>query len=240
MSMGVLRCVPGFASTYTTSLTDRLECHAAAIDVAHRNSYLQFLTALATLHDAIDASLADDASSASEHLGAGVAQLHASNDQLTTLGEGLVRLRTDLFENADLDPAEPLRAREPFFASIDYDALYRDLAAEGAALPHRAFWDEVASRIRDAGARGGFRLLERQMRELQGDLRTLVAAVESSGRLPGRALGEALHDTAIPVARVMTGYTRLVTSFGYVSVCCDRAMRDYERATASSASRAAS
>jgi len=240
MGNGPMRCFVGFSSTSSSPLTERLERHAAAIEAAHRNSYLQFLLALATLHDAVDASLADNGSSPREHLGAGVAQLRTSNDHLTALGEGLVRSRTDLFESADLDPAEPLLAREPFFASIDYDALYRDLAAEGAALPHRAFWDEVASRVRDAGARGGFRLLERQMRELQGDLRALIADVESSGRLPGRALGEALHDTAIPVARVMTGYTRLVTSFGYVSVCCDRAMRDYERATAGSASRAAS
>ena len=240
MGIGPFKCTVGFSSNYANAFTCRLEQYSTAIDAAYRNSYLQLLLGLATLHDAIDASLENDVPRAAEHLGAGLAQLHASNDQLTALGEGLVRLRTDLFESTDLDPAEPLRAREPFFATIDYDALYRDLAAEGAALPLRAFWDEVASRIRDAGARGGFRLLERQMRELQGDLRTLIADVESSGRLPGRALGEALHDTAIPVARVMTGYTRLVTSFGYVSVCCDRAMRDYERATAGSASRAAS
>jgi hypothetical protein len=225
-----MRCFVGLSSAYSNFVTARLERHAAAIEVAHRNSNLQLLLALATLHDAVDASLADKASGARENLGAGLDQLHASNDHLTALGDGLVRLRSDLFES-DVDPAEPLLAREPFFASMDYDTLYRQLAAHGAVLPHRTFWDDVVSRMRDGGARGAFRLLERHLRNLQSDLRALIAEVETAGRLQGRALGEALHDTGIPVARVMTGFTRLITTFSYVSICCDRAMREYEQVT---------
>ena len=230
MSVGLFRCSPGFSTMYSSPLTARLEHHATAMEAAHRVSYLNLLLALSTLHDAIDFSLAGDAPQAAEHLTNGLAQLHTSNEHLSSLSQALVRLRSDLFEGMDVNPAEPLLAREPFVAGMDYDALYRHLAAEGVALPHRVFWDEVASRMRDGGARGGFRLLERQARELQGDLRTLIAHVESTGRLPGRAFGQALHDAAIPVARVMTGFTRLVTTFSYVSICCDRAMHAYEQA----------
>ena len=89
--------------------------------------------------------------------------------------------------------------------------------------------------MRDGGARGGFRLLDRHVRELQSDLRAYVAEVESAGRLSGRALGERLHDTAIPTARVVTGYTRLLTTFGYVSFLCERAMLAYEAAAGEAA-----
>jgi hypothetical protein len=235
MSMGPLRCVPGLSSMYSNPLTDRLEQHLATLDASYRESYLQLLLGMATLHDAVDAALGAEPGAARDHLAAGLAQLRASNERLTALGESLTRVRVELFESAEVDAAEPLLLREPFFARLDYDALYRELAGQGAALPHRAFWDEAATRMCDGGARGGFRLLDRHVRELQSDLRAYVADVESAGRLSGRALGERLHDTAIPTARVVTGYTRLLTTFGYVSFLCERAMLAYEAAAGEAA-----
>jgi len=229
------RCFPGFSSTYANPLTDRLERRAAAVEASYRNSYLQFLLGAATLHDGIDAALADDAERAADRVSDGLSQLCAANGHLTALGDSLVRLRADLFEDPGVDSCEPLLAREPLFACLDYDGIYLELADAGAALPHRAFWDEVATRLRAGGARGGFRLLERHVRELQSDLHGLIAQVECGAELPGRALGEALHATALPVARVVTSYTRLVTTFGYVSICCERAMRAYEQARLSPA-----
>lgn len=231
MSQGPIRCAPGFSSVLTSPLADRLERHAASAEASYRNSYLQFLLGSSTLHDGIDAALANTPAHAADHVGDGLSQLRAANEQLTGLGDSLVRLRADLFEDPDVDPTEPLLAREPLFASLDYDGIYHELAAAGAALPQRAFWDDIATRLRTGGARGGFRCLERHLRALQGDLRELIALVEGSAGLPGRALGEALHATAIPVARVVTSYTRLVTTFGYVSICCERAMREYEQST---------
>src|SRR6185503_3759633 len=177
----------------------------------------------------VDSALAGDSASTSHHLLAGKEQLHACNDQLTALGRALVELRSDLFERGIADPTEPLLAREPFFATLDYDGLYRELAGQGAVLPHRAFWDEAASRVRDGGARGGCRLLERHLRELQSDLHAFIADVDAASRLPLRAMAEALHGASLAVSRVMTGYTRLITTFGYVSFFCERALQAYER-----------
>ena len=224
---GPIRCVPGFSTTYSSLLTARLERLAASAESHYREGYLQLLLGLSTLHDVVDAVVAEEPAQAGE-LASGIRQLHSSNDHLTALGEAMVRLRYGAFESADVDASDPLLAREACFARLDYEEPYRELAGQGAALPHRVFWDEVASRLRDGGARGGFRLLERHVRELQTDLRTLVAHTEACGRLAGRALGEALHDTAIPVARVMIGFTRLLTAFGYVSFLCERATRAHE------------
>ena len=239
MAIGIPRCSPGFSTMASTNLSNQLERHAAAMDAAFTQSHTEYLTGLARLHDAIDSSLADDPAVAAGQFDVGLRHLGASNDQLTRLGDSLVRLRSDLFDNRDVDASDPLLAREPFFARLDYDSLYRELAGQGAALPHRAFWDEVASRVRDGGARGGFRLLDRHVRELQSDLQSLIAHVTASGRLTGRAVGEALHDVAIPTARVLTGFTRLLTTFGYVSFLCERAMLAYEDSVSQAAATAA-
>jgi hypothetical protein len=240
MGLGGPRCTLGFSTTASTNLSTQLERHCAAMDAAFSQGHAEYLTGLARLHDAIDSAFADDPAAAKGQLNVGLRHLGASSDQLTRLGDPLVRLRADLFDNRDLDASEPLLAREPFFASLDYDSLYRELAGQGAALPHRAFWDEVASRVRDGGARGGFRLLDRHVRELQSDLQSLIGQVAAAGKLTGRAVGEALHDMAIPTARVLTGFTRLLTTFGYVSFLCERAMLAYEDSVSHAAAAAAS
>ncbi|HET9766348.1 MAG TPA: hypothetical protein VFS60_05850, partial [Thermoanaerobaculia bacterium] len=155
------RCTLGFSTTASTTLAMQLERHCAAIEAALNQSHAEYLTGLARLHDAVDSALADDPAAAARRSDVGTRHLDGANDQLTRLGDSLVRLRSDLFESRGVDAADPLLAREPFFASLDYDSLYRELAGQGAALPHRAFWDEVASRVRDGGARGGLRLLDR-------------------------------------------------------------------------------
>jgi hypothetical protein len=227
--MGPARCTLGFSTKTSTGLEVQLEGHSAAMDAAFRRSQNELLLGFATLHDAVDAALAGDPAAASR-LAVGLQHLHAANDQLSGLGESLVRVRTDLFASREVNACEPLLARESHFATLDYDALYRELVAQGAALPLRNLWDEVASRLRDGGARAGLRLLERYVRELQSDLRTFIAHVESIGRQAGRALGESLHDTAVPTARLITGYTRLLTTFGYVSHLCGQAMTAFESA----------
>lgn len=230
MGMYTARCTLGFSTKSSTNLDVQLEGHSAAMDTAFRRSQNELLLSFATLHDAVDAALADDPAAAG-HLARGLRHLNAANDQLSGLGESLVRLRTDLFESQQVSACEPLLAREPCFATLDYDALYRELVRQGAALPLRALWDEVASRLRDGGARAGLRLLDRFVRELQSDLRAFIARVESIGHRPGRACGESLHDTAVPTARLITGYTRLLTTFGYVSYLCGQATIAFENAT---------
>jgi hypothetical protein len=238
MGMGGLRCTLGFSTLIATPITTLLERHCATMDAAFTQSHSDYLTGLARLHDAIDPALADNPAVAASQFDVGLRHLGASNDQLGKLGDSLVRLRTDLFDSGDADASEPLLAREPFFASLDYDSLYRELAGQGAALPHRAFWDEVASRVRDGGARGGLRLLDRHVRELQTDLQSLIGQVTAAGSLTGRGVGEALHDMAIPTARVLTSFTRLLTTFGYVSFLCERAMLAYEHSTQAAAAAA--
>lgn len=232
MGTYVIQCMIGFSTSHRSPLTDRLEGYSSTMDSSYRDSQNHWLTALSTLHDAVDAALADDGDSAAQSLSNGRRQLAACNDSLTALALALVELRSDLFERGAVDPAEPLIAREPYFSTLDYDGLYRELAGQGAVLPHRAFWDETAARVRDGGARGGCRLLERHLRELQSDLHAFIGEVEAAGHLPLRAMGEALHDVAVAVSRVMTSYTRLITAFGYVSFFCERALRAYGQASA--------
>lgn len=235
MGMYTIRCNLGFSTKSSTDLDVQLEGHSAAMEAAFRRSQNELLLSLATLHDAVDAALADDPAAADHHLVRGLRHLDAANDQLSGLGESLVRQRTDLFESQEVSACEPLLAREPCFAALDYDALYRELVDQGAALPLRSLWDDVASRLRDGGARAGLRLLDRFVRELQSDLRAFIAHVESIGRRPGRTFGESLHDTAVPTARLITGYTRLLTTFGYVSYLCEQATTAFENATAQAA-----
>ena len=229
MGSMVIKCMLSFSTTHTSPLTRKLEDHASLMEASYRDSQLHWLTALGAVHDAVDAALLGDAAVAADRAAEGQRELRSCNDDLTALGRGLVELRSDLFERGGVDAAEPLLAREPFFATLDYDGLYRELAGAGAVLPHRAFWDEAASRVRDGGARGGCRLLERHLRELQSDLHAFIADVDAASRLPLRAMAEALHGASLAVSRVMTGYTRLITTFGYVSFFCERALQAYER-----------
>ena len=165
-------------------------------------------------------------------MAAGLGELTACNDELTALADALVRARSELLERGALDPADPLVTREPFFAGLDYEAIYADLLGRGAALPLRAFWDDVVARVRESGTHGGLRLLDRQLRALQSDLRAFTAFVAGSARLHGRAFATALHDSSVSVAALMVGYTRVLTTFTYFSILCERAAALQESAPA--------
>jgi len=229
MSGHEIQCYLGFPTIPTNALTARLEGHCSAMEASYCESYVAWRGGLRTLHDVVDAALAGDPAAAGEHLANGQRQIAACSSALTAFGHALVELRGDLFERGEADPAEPLLAREPFFATLDYDAIHRELAGQGAVLPGRVFWDETVSRLREGGARGACRLLDRHLRELQSDLHLFIGEVEAAARLPLQPMAEALHSTSIGVGRVMTGFTRLVITCGYVSVLCERASQAYER-----------
>lgn len=223
-----IKCAFAFSTSYRNDLTARLEGHAAEVEASYREGHASWLLALTILHEAVDAALDGNRAAADERLLAGATHLAACDARLTALAQSLVSLRSDLFERDDVDPAEPLLAREPFFATLDYDGLQRELAAQRAVLPRCVLWGEAAARVRDGGARSGCRLLERHLRELQSDLLAFVAEVTAARRLPLRAMADDLHGSSLAVLRVMTGYTRLITTFGYVSLFCERATRAYE------------
>jgi len=224
-----IQCFLGFPTKHVNNLTTRLEGHCSAMEASYCESYVAWRGGLRKLHDSVDAAVAGDSAAAAQHLAAGQGQIAACSNALTAFGQALVDLRSDLFERGEADPAEPLLAREPFFATLDYDAVHRELAGQGAVLPGRVFWDETVSRLREGGARGACRLLDRHVRELQSDLHLFIGGVEAAARLPLQPMAEALHSTSIGVGRVMTGFTRLVTTCGYVSVLCERASQAYER-----------
>ena len=233
MAKGPVQCFLGFSTTYTNGFSEHLERRAAALERHHREANGDFLFGLKRLHDAVDAALANNADGVSSALANGLDLLGSCNDHLTAIGEALVRTRSELFEQEGVDRTDPLIAREPFFAAIDVDAMYRELAAHGAALPQRVFWDNLAGRVRDGGARAGLRLLDRHLRELQSDLRTFVGEVESMRRLPLAELGPTLHNTSRAVGAITVGFMRLLTAFLYFSMICERASQLYEQATGS-------
>lgn len=225
------QCFLGFSTSYTNAFSEHLERRGTALERHYREANDDFLFGQKRLHDAVDAALVRNLDGASSALANGLGLLASCNDHLTAIGEGLVRTRSELFEQEGVDGADPLIAREAFFAAIDIDAMYRELAAYGAALPQRVFWDDLASRVRDGGARAGLRLLDRHLRELQSDLRTFVGEVESMRRLPLAELGPTLHGTSRAVGTVTVGFIRLLTSFLYFSMICERASQLHERAT---------
>jgi hypothetical protein len=226
-----IRCMLGFSVRQSNAFSARLEEHSARLERSFRIAFLRMMEGMNALHDAVDGAMGPDSTAADETLAAGLAKLADANDQLSALGETFVRIRTELFEQADLDPSDPLVARERYFGSIDYESAYRELIAYGAALPQHVYWSELTARLRDGGARAGLRLLDRHLRELQSDLRSFVGEVQVKRRLTGFALAEALHDASRPVATVVMGFTRLLTTMTYFGVLCERASQAHEQAT---------
>jgi hypothetical protein len=227
--MGPVHCFLGFSVTYTNTFSEHLERRARELDRAHREGNLLLMQGLGILHEAVDAALAGDAAATADLLERGSIELEQCSERLTSIGENLVRTRMELYERQGIDAADPLIARERCFAAIDYESTYRELAAHGAALPQRVFWDDLANRLRDGGARAGLRLLDRHLRELQSDLRTFTGEVESMRRLPLVELAAALHSTSRAVASIVMGFTRLLTTFTYFSILCERASTLHER-----------
>jgi hypothetical protein len=223
MGIFAMRCPLGFPVLRSNSFSETLERRAAEMERHYRHGYLELMVGMNQLHDAVDAALAGDDATAGGLLAGGLASLERCNDGLSAIGEELVRTRAELFERGDVDPADPLIARERFFAVIDYEGVYRELEAHGATLPRHVYWDELAARVRDGGARAGLRLLDRHLRELQSDLRTFAGELATMRRLSGRELAVAIHGVARPVAALVVGFTRFLTSFGYFSMLCERA-----------------
>jgi hypothetical protein len=222
-------CQFGFPILRANELSARLENHAADLERHQREAFLQLQLGFVGLHAAVDAALSGDDAASAVHLEGGLALLDRCNEHISALCETHVRCRRALDERAEVDPEDPLIAREPFFAWIDYEAAYRDLAAHGAAVPQRAFWDEVVAKVREGGVRAGERLLERHLRELQSDLRSFIAEVASKRSLAGRERAVALHDLSLPVAALVVGFVRLEMSGLYLMVLCERASQLLER-----------
>ncbi len=234
------RCMLGFSVRQANDFSARLEQQSTKLESSFRLAYFHMTEGMNTLHDAVDAAMGADPGAAEEPLAAGLAKLATSNDHLTALGESFVRLRTELFEQADVDPADPLVARDRYFACIDYEAAYRELLAHGAALPQHVYWNDLADRLRDGGARAGMRLVDRHLRELQSDLRSFIGEVQVKRRLTGLALAEALHDGSRAVAAIVMGFTRLVTTMTYFGILCEHASHAHEQAMRRVAALAAS
>jgi hypothetical protein len=224
-----IRCFLGFSATHTNSFSEHLERRSKDLERNYREANVDFMMAMNGLHDAVDAALAGDQPGAVTALGGGLELLDSCSEHLTAIGEALVRTRAELYEREGADAADPLVARERFFAGIDYEGIYRELSAHGATLPQRIFWDDVAGRVRDGGARAGLRLLDRHLRELQSDLRTFAGEVQSMQRLPLFEAATALHGASRGVAALVMGFTRFLTTFSYFSMLCERASQALER-----------
>ena len=231
MGMGPIECFLGFSVTYSNSFSEHLERRSRELERHHREANVDFMLALNGLHAAVDAALLRDDDAAARALAGGLALLASCNDHLTAVGEALVRTRAELYEHESVDHDDPLIAREQWFAAIDCNAMYRELAAHGAALPQRLFWDDIAARVREGGARGGLRLLDRHLRELQSGLRAFAGEIEGMRRLPAAELAPALHGVSRGVATVTMGFTRFLTSITYFSMLCERASQLYELST---------
>src|ERR1044072_2426475 len=229
MGLG-LHCYLGFSVRATTAFGEHLERRPTSFDRAYRAAHAEALESFTRLHTVVDAALSGDGPEAVTRLDLGVAGLASCNNHLSAIGESLVRTRSELFEREEVDAADPLIARERHFATMDFDGIYRALAAHGGALPQRAFWDDLVTRVRDGGTRAGLRLLDRHLRELQSDLRTFIADVESLGDLPLTAPARALGGPPFGTAALLMGFIRLLAISAPSGVTWERASLAFEAA----------
>ena len=222
-------CYFGFSIRYTNSFSESMEKRTADLELALRRGESFFGAGLRTLHDAVDAALAGNAAACASTMALGLGELQECNAQLTTVGRCLVESRAALFERKTVAPDDPLVARERQLAVLDYEAIHRELAAAGAVLPQRAFWDDVVGRLRRGGAWAAMRLVDRHVRELQSHVRSLIGEVESLQGLPLETLAHRLHGFSIPVATITVAFSRLNMTLVYLSILCERATFLYER-----------
>ena len=228
MALWPIKCYLGFSVHFTNSFSEHLKRRSADLDRRYGAANASLTKACSHLHDTIDAALVGNAERTQSCFDLGLGRLAACNDHLSAIGEALVRTRSELFEREEVDAADPLIARERCFATLDYGGVYRELAAHGGALPQRVFWDDVATRLRDGGARAGLRLLDRHLRELQSDVRTFTGEVESLRSLPLPDLARALHGHSFGIAALVMGFIRLLATFTYFSLLCERASLAFE------------
>ena len=221
-------CYFGFSTCYSNDFSELMEHKTAELEASLRSGESLFGKGLRSLHDGVDAALQGDAAACAASIARGLAELEECNDHLTVVGHRLVESRAALFERKAAAPDDPLVARERYFATLDYEAIHRELATAGAVLPQRAFWDEVVERLRRGGARAGLRLLDRHLRELQSQLRGLVGDVERLRGLALPVLAPRLHGFSLPVATLMVSFARLSMTLVYLSILCERATQLHE------------
>lgn len=216
-------CYFGFSTSYTNSFSELMEHETAELELSLRASEALFGSGLRTLHDGVDSALRGDAASCDDAIARGLSDLRECNEQLSRVGRCLVESRGALFERKAVAPDDPLVARERHFATLDYEAIHRELAAARAVLPQRAFWDEVVQRLRRGGAWAAMRLVDRHVRELQSHLRSLVGEVEGLRGLALERLAPRLHGFSLPVATITVSFARLNMTLVYLSILCERA-----------------
>jgi len=181
-----------------------------------------FLVALSHLHDCADVASEGDASKAREKFDLALVQISESSDHLTAMSRILVHNRGRLAEGAAAAAEAKRTDPDGLFRELDYEAIYRELVFEGAAMPQRVFWDDVVQRLKADGARGGLRLLDRHVRELQSDLRTLEGELATICNLPPVELGRALHEGSHAVAVLIMGLTRFLACFQYLKILFEK------------------
>jgi len=227
MGHSVIRCYLGFSTVHANDFSERLESRAAELSRLFSKSHSSFLLGLDSLHDAVDAAQHSAETEATSSLDRGLSALAESGCDLILMAEILSGIDTDLAKRGAVEPEDPLIYRERFFADIDYDEAYRNLAARGAALPERVFWAEVVSSLQSGGASAGSRLLECQLRKLQANLHDYIRAVEAMRRLPIQELACSLH--GFETAVLVMGFIRFMTTCTYISSLCGHVMLLHEQ-----------
>lgn len=222
-----LRCFLGFSTAYSNGFTERLERRSVELDRRYRNANADLMEGLNALHDAVDASLAGDATSTRSAINVAIGLLDSCRDHLCAIEQALAYTCSDLSERARLDATDPLVARDRCFALLDGNALYGTLASSEAVLPHGVYWDELVTRVR-GGAAGGLRLLADYARELARDVQSFCNQVEQSRTLPVGEIARVLHGCSLPIALLIMRFTRLITTFTYFSILCEQATQIYE------------
>jgi hypothetical protein len=113
--------------------------------------------------------------------------------------------------------------RDRWLRGLDYDGLYGQLLAAGAALPGRVYWDELAGAVAEGGVPAGMEVLERALAEVR---EALAGALQASAALATAGPAElepGIAGVFHPIGVIMTRWTRFHTQMSYLGVLSESA-----------------
>jgi hypothetical protein len=184
----------------------------------HGQAFLEIMRGIQGLHAAHDAALGGRGEAALAALGPFAERLSAADRQMGLLREAFDVTRDWLARAEAADPGCLPIVRDDRLRTMDYDDVYAQLLAGGAALPGRVYWDELAVALRDGGVRGGMAIVERALGEAR---QALSAALLASAALAERSLPELEPGIAAlfhHIGAIMTRWTRFHTQMSYLGV----------------------
>lgn len=109
--------------------------------------------------------------------------------------------------------------REKVFNTIDFDALYKRLAATGAVLPEGVYWREIVQAVKSGGINSGRGVLAKCVRQLRKTIRKYRSELVKLKRQPLAQRTKALHRQTVSGAVTHMLWAKLSVQSVYLTMC---------------------